>query len=152
MKRLAVAPEDRQSVGDWFAKWGDMVSRVDFKSARALFADDAVAFGSVTEMMTSQASLEADQWRQVWPTIEDYRYDLSTLEVMMSPDRLMAVGVVIFRSTGLNADKTKFVRNGRATAVLMRSAVGAPWLCTHTHISLKPGTPGRSHGLRPEAA
>jgi ketosteroid isomerase-like protein len=151
MKRLPVKPEDRQSVGDWFAQWGDMVARVDFKSARPIFADDAVAFGSVTEMMTSQDALEAQQWRQVWPTIEDYRYDLSTLEVIMSPDRLMAVGAVIFRSTGLNEDKSKFVRNGRASAVLMRTAVGAPWICTHTHVSLKPGTPARSYGARVEA-
>ena len=68
----------------------------------------------------------------------------------MSPDRLMAMGALIFRSTGLHPDGKKFERNGRATVTLMRPSVGAPWICTHSHISLKPGTPGISHGKRPE--
>ena len=55
----------------------------------------------------------------------------------MSPDRLMAMGAVIFRSTGLHENGKKFERNGRATVTLMRPSVGAPWLCTHSHVSLK---------------
>jgi ketosteroid isomerase-like protein len=150
MKRLPVLDEDRRSVADWLKWWGERVADVDFKAVRPVFAEDAIAFGSRTEMMTSQAELERDQWRMVWPTIEDYRYDLSTLEVAMSPDRLMAMGAVIFRSTGLHKDGGKFERNGRATVVLMRPAIGAPWICTHSHVSLKPGTPAPSHGNRPE--
>ena len=150
MKRLPVAEEDRRSIADWIAHWGDLVAEVNFKAVRPMFAEDAIAFGSRVEMMTSQAQLEAEQWRAVWPSIEDYRYDLSTLQVVLSPDRLMAMAAVIFRSTGLHADHKKFERNGRATVTLMRPAVGAPWLCTHSHVSLKPGTPGVSHGKRPE--
>ena len=150
MKRLPALEEDRCSVGEWYARWGALVADVNFKAARPMFAEDAVAFGSKIEMMTSQAQLEREQWRAVWPSIEDYRYDLSTLEVVMSPDRLMAMGAVVFRSTGLHSDGKKFERNGRATVALMRPAIGAPWVCTHSHISLKPGTPGVSHGQRPE--
>jgi ketosteroid isomerase-like protein len=150
MKRLPVAEEDRSSVADWYVRWGDFVANVNFKAVREMFAEDAVAFGSKIEMMTSQAQLEREQWREVWPSIEDYRYDLATLEVVMSPDRLMAMGASIFRSTGLHPDRRKFERNGRATVTLMRPSVGAPWVCTHSHISLKPGTPGISHGKRPE--
>jgi ketosteroid isomerase-like protein len=150
MKRLPVLEEDRRSVADWYARWGDLVADVNFKAARPMFAEDAVAFGSKVEMMTSQAQLEREQWRAVWPSIEDYRYDLATLEVVTSPDRLMAMGAVIFRSTGLHLDGKKFERNGRATCTLMRDAVGSPWICTHSHISLKPGTPAMSHGKRPD--
>ena len=142
--------EDRRSVADWFAVWGERVAAVDFKSVRPMFAEDAIAFGSKVEMVTSQAELEREQWRAVWPSIEDYRYDLATLEVVMSPDRLMAMGAVIFRSTGLHPDGKRFERNGRATVTLMRPAVGAPWVCTHSHVSLKPGTPAPSYGKRPE--
>ncbi|MBM3530847.1 MAG: DUF4440 domain-containing protein [Alphaproteobacteria bacterium] len=150
MKRLPVLDEDRRSVADWIKWWGERVSDVDFKAVRPHFAEDAIAFGSRVEMMTSQAELERDQWRMVWPTIEDYLYDLDTLEVVMSPDRLMAMGAVIFRSTGLHKDGTKFERTGRCTVTLMRPAVGAPWTCTHSHVSLKPGTPSPSYGKRPE--
>jgi ketosteroid isomerase-like protein len=150
MKRLPVGDEDRRSVADWFARWGDLVADVNFKATRPMFAEDAIAFGSKVEMVTSQAALEREQWRAVWPTIEDYRYDLSTLQVVISPDRLMAMGAVIFRSTGLHQDGRKFERNGRCTVTLMRPSVGAPWVCTHSHVSLKPGTPAPSHGNRPE--
>ena len=150
MKRLPVAEEDRRSVADWYARWSGHVAEVDFKPVRAMFAEDTIAFGTKVEVVTSQAQLEAEQWRSVWPSIEDFRFDTSTLEVVTSPDRLMAMGALIFRSTGLHADGKKFERNGRATVTLMRLAVGAPWTCTHSHISLKPGTPGISHGKRPE--
>jgi len=153
MKRLAVQDEDRRSIAEWFANWGRLVAAVDFKRVREMFAEDAIAFGSKVEMMTSRAALEQEQWRAVRPTMEDYRYDLATLEIAVSPDRLMAMGAAIFHSTGLHADKTtRFERPGRATATLMRERVGAPWICTHTHVSLKPGTPTPSHFNRPEAS
>ena len=63
---------------------------------------------------------------------------------------LMAMGAVMFRSTGIHPDGQKFKRDGRATVTLMRETVGSPWICTHSHISLKPGTPGLSHGSKPE--
>ena len=152
MKRLPVVEEDRRSVADWYDRWSGYVASVDFKPVREMFAEDAITFGSKVEMMTSQAQLEREQWRSVWPSIEDYRFDTSTLEVIVSPDRLMAMGALIFRSTGIHPDGKKFERNGRSTVTLMRTAVGTPWVCTHSHISLKPGTPGISHGKRPEHA
>jgi ketosteroid isomerase-like protein len=150
MKRLPVAEEDRRSVADWYDRWSGHVADVDFKPVRDMFAEDAIAFGSRVEVMTSQPELEREQWRSVWPSIEDYRFDTSTLEVIMSPDRLMAMGACIFRSTGIHQDGKKFERNGRSTVTLMRPSVGAPWICTHSHISLKPGTPWISYGKRPE--
>jgi ketosteroid isomerase-like protein len=149
MQRLPVADEDRRSVADWYERWSGYVAAVDFMPARELFAEDAIAFGTKVEMMASQPQLEREQWRSVWPSIEDFRFDTSTLQVVMSPDRLMAMGALIFRSTGLHPDGQKFERNGRSTVTLMRTAVGASWICTHSHISLKPGTPGISHGKRP---
>jgi len=108
MKRPPVLEEDRRSVGEWYDRWGGLVAEVNFKAARPMFAEDAIAFGSRIEMMTSQPQLEREQWRAVWPSIENYHYDLSTLEVVISPDRLMAMGAVIFRSTGLHPDGKTF--------------------------------------------
>jgi ketosteroid isomerase-like protein len=152
MRRIPVLDEDRASITAWFARWGVLVGNVDFGRVREMFVEDAIAFGSKVEMVKSRHDLEHDQWRAVWPTIEDYRYDLATLEIIVSPDRLMAMGAAIFRSTGLHRDGTRFDRPGRATATLMREAVDAPWFATHTHVSLKPGTPAPSYGNRPEAA
>ena len=74
-----------------------------------------------------------------------------TLEVIVSPDRLMAMGAVIARTIGIHKDGSHFERPVRVTATLMREAVGAPWFMTHTHVSLVPGTPAPSYGNRPEA-
>ena len=63
MKRLPVLEEDRRSVAGWYARWGALVADVNFKPAREMFAEDVIAFGSKVEMMTSQAQLEAEQWR-----------------------------------------------------------------------------------------
>ena len=127
MKRLPVAEEDRRSVADWYERWSGFVADVNFKPVRAMFAEDAIAFGSKVEVMTSQAQLEAEQWRSVWPSIEDYRFDTSTLEVIMSPDRLMAMGALIFRSTGLHPGRQEIraqrPRHRHADAPLDRRAV-----------------------------
>ncbi len=152
MKRVAVADEDRRSVADWFQVWGERVAAVNFKTVREMFTEDAIAFGSKVEMVTSRDALEREQWRMVWPTMADYRYDLGTLEVVMSRDRLMAMGAAIFRSTGFHKDGSTFERSGRVTATLQRATVGAPWLCNHSHVSLKSGTPTPSYGNRPEAS
>jgi ketosteroid isomerase-like protein len=152
MRRNFVLETDRRSVADWFVRWAKLVADVDIKRVRELFVEDAVAFGSKVEMVTTREALEAEQWRLVWPTMANYRYDLSTLQIIMSPDRLMAVGAAVFRSTGFHKDGSRFDRPGRVTASLMRTGLGAPWFATHTHVSLKPGTPTPSYGNRPEAA
>lgn len=151
MKRLSVHDDDRRSVAAFFEHWGNLVGRVDFKRARELYTQDVIAFGSLGKTMTSRDTLEAEQWRAVWPTLADYRHDLATLEVIVSPDRLMAMGAVIARTIGIHKDGSHFDRPVRVTAALMREAVDAPWFMTHTHVSLVPGTPAPSHGNRPEA-
>jgi ketosteroid isomerase-like protein len=150
MTRLPVLDEDRRSIREWFDLWGQRVAAVNFTAVRGMFTEDAIAFGSKVQMVTSCAALERDQWRAIWPTIDGYRYDLDTLEVVVSPDRLMAMGASIFRSTGFQKDGATFERIGRATVTLQRKSVGAPWVCNHSHVSLTPGTPAPSHGNRPE--
>ena len=95
MKRLPALDEDRRSIAEWFERWAELVANVDFRRVREIFVEDAVAFGSKVEMVTTREALEVEQWRPVWPTMADYRYDLSTLEVILSPDRLMAVGAAV---------------------------------------------------------
>jgi len=151
MKRPPVLDQDRRSIAEFFERWGTLVGHVDFKRARELYTEDVIAFGSLGKMMTSREALEAEQWRAVWPTLADYTHDLATLEVIVSPDRLMAMGAVIAPTIGIDKDGSHFKRPVRVTATLMREAVDAPWLMTHTHVSLVPGTPAPSFGNRPEA-
>lgn len=144
---------DYDDVRDWFARWGALVAAVDFTPARALFDEGVVAFGTHQDTMSGLDNLEQQQWRAVWPTIEDFAFNLDTLNVLVSPDRLQATAVLTWHSTGIAEDGGhRFERPGRTTAVLRRDAPGEPWCCVHTHFSLNPGTPPRSYGHRQPAS
>lgn len=142
-------PTDLALVRDWFQALSEHVQAVDFAAARPLFAADMIAFGTFTDFVTEQAAVEANQWRKVWGTIDGFTYRLDGLRAMVSPDRLFAVGMAIWDSTGYHPDGTPFDRPGRTTATFARDSIGAPWVCTHTHMSLFRGTPDVSHGKKP---
>ena len=141
--------EDFVAIEAWFDDWGARVAAADFAGARPLFADDVVGFGTWMDLVEGLDALEAEQWRSVWPTIRDFRHDtVRTLRVEVSPDRLMAVGLVTWTSTGIDPDGRPFPRPGRTTGVFTRPDTGAPWRCIHTHVSLCRGVPQRSFGAR----
>jgi nitrite reductase/ring-hydroxylating ferredoxin subunit/ketosteroid isomerase-like protein len=145
----ADAAGDEQSVKTWTAAWGHEVASVDLAAARRRFADDVAAFGTHADVVIGRAALEAEQWSKVWPTIEDFRFLVDDMQVLVSPDRLQAVGVVGWSSTGISQDGARFDRPGRATIVLRRATIDEPWLGHHTHFSLGRGVPQSSHGSRP---
>lgn len=143
-----VPAEDHAAIRAWFAAWGGQVAAVDFEPAKALFEDNIASFGTHMDVVEGLDHLADRQWRSVWPTIEDFHWILDSLKVGVSPDRLFAVGVITFSSTGLHADGTTFDRPGRATVAFARSSTDDAWKGVHTHVSLNPGTPAPSHGNR----
>ena len=143
---------DRQAIANWFSSWDKLVDGVDFVPARELFDPEVVGFGTRMDIVSGIDNLETTQWRRVWPTIEGFRFDLSTLHCMVSPDRLQAVGIALWQSKGFHEDGRAFERPGRATVVFRREAADEAWRAVHTHISLNPGTPQRSWGERPPAS
>jgi ketosteroid isomerase-like protein len=139
---------DITSIADWVRRWGALVAGVDFVPARDLFDPEVVGFGTFQDQVRGQAALEAEQWRWVWPTIEDFGFDTDTMVAEVSPDRLMGWAAILWTSTGLAEEGTRYDRPGRCTAVLRRKSPEAPWLGIHTHFSLARGVPQRSHGQR----
>jgi len=144
----SVVAADEAAVRAWFEELAEHVRAVDFAAARHLFRDDFIAFGTFSDFVEQQPEIEQKQWRNVWPTIDGFawREDIRTL---VSPDRLFAVGLAVFDSTGYRPDGTSFPRAGRATVSFVRDAVGAPFVANHTHMSLFRGTPDVSHGKKP---
>ena len=140
------APSDLSLVRQWFKSLQDCVQAVDYRAAYPLFAADMVAFGTFSDFVAGRDKVAREQWRNVWPTIRNFRWRLPGVKAIVSPDRLSAVGLAVWDSDGFHAGGARFNRRGRATVVFARKAAGRPWVAVHTHMSLFKGTPGRSHG------
>jgi ketosteroid isomerase-like protein len=145
----AVHRDDFADVKAWFETLAAHVREVDFAGARAIFAHDMIAFGTFTDFMIGRDAAERQQWRNVWPHIDDFRWR-PDMKAIVSPDRLQAVGMGVFDSTGYRQDGTPYDRAGRATVVLVRPHMNAPWLAWHTHLSLFRDVPTRSFKSKPE--
>ena len=140
-------PEDRAAIKDWFDRWGAHVAAREFTEARDLFGAEALGFGTWMDYVEGLDNLEAKQWRSIWGTIRGFHHRTDdSLQVTVSPDRLQAVGLVLWTSTGFHEDGSEYDRPGRTTAVFTRGAAEDPWKCVHTHVSLARGVPQKSFG------
>ena len=61
----AASPVDHESVVKWLATFSDHVAAVNFAAARPFFAEDAVGFGTFSDLLQGRAAIEAEQWRKV---------------------------------------------------------------------------------------
>ena len=140
--------DDADRVRAWFARLAAHVRAVDFVGARPIFAEDMVAFGTFSDFVEGRDAVEAAQWRKVWPFITDFAWRLDDCRAIVASDRLSAVGLAIFDSTGYREDGTPYDRPGRTTVALARSRVGEDWVAVHTHMSLFRDVPSRSYGRK----
>jgi len=133
---------------DWLAAFATYVRDVDYASARPLFHPQILAFGTHRDVLPDREAWIAQQWDNVWPRTEDFRFDLANTHVLAAGD--MAVVIAPWTSTGFHPDGQKFDRPGRATMVFHRD--GDRWIGVHTHLSLNRGVPQTSHADRPVKA
>jgi ketosteroid isomerase-like protein len=139
-------PDDLDRVRTWFRRLSEHVQAVDFAGARPIFAEDMIAFGTFENFITGRDRVEAAQWRNVWPVTTGFRWRLDDIRAIVSADRLTAIGMGVFDSTGYGEDGTPYDRPGRATIAFSRRAVGDEWVADHTHMSLFRDVPSRSFG------
>jgi ketosteroid isomerase-like protein len=139
---------DHASVRSWIDGWGSEVAAADLASGRRRFAADVSAFGTHADVVVGRDELERQQWARIWPAIEEFRFLTDDMQVLISPDRLMAVAVVGWTSFGIAEDSSRFDRPGRATVVLSRDVIESPWVGIHTHLSLARGVPQSTFGNR----
>ena len=141
-------PDDLDRVKAWFRRLSEHVQAVDFEGARPIFAEDMIAFGTFENFITGRDRVEAAQWRNVWPVTSGFRWRIDDIRALVSADRLSAVGMAVFDSTGYHPDGTPYDRPGRATIAFSRPAIGEDWIADHTHMSLFRDVPSRSFGRR----
>ena len=147
---MATPEDDLVLVRRWFQRLQLHVQSVDFVGARPLFADDLITFGSFNPFTIGRDANEEEQWRTVWGRIDRFRWRLDDLRTILSGDRLTAVGMAVFDSTGYSEDGVPYERPGRATVVLGRGSIGEDWIGQHMHVSLFRDVPTRSFGSKPE--
>ncbi len=131
----------------WLDGWGAEVAAADIAAGRRRFAPELSAFGTHADVVIGRDEVEAQQWSQIWPKIEDFVFRTADAQVLVSDDGGTAVIAVPWDSTGIASDGTRFDRPGRATVVLHRQVDGS-WLGVHTHFSLARGVPQSTHGER----
>jgi ketosteroid isomerase-like protein len=139
---------DRHSVLEWLSGWGAEVAAANIRSGRERFSHDLTAFGTHADVVRGRDAVEAAQWSQVWPKIEDFEFLVDQADVIISGDRLLAVVASPWASTGIAEDGSTFDRPGRATVVVRRETIEAPWVGIHTHFSLARGVPQRTFGSK----
>ncbi len=140
---------DEAAVRHWFEELESHVRDVDFADARRLFAEDTVGFGTFTDYIIGRDAFERLQWRNVWPHIDGFRFR-PEMHAIVSPDRLTAIGLAVWDSTGYHQDGTAYDRPGRATVGLKRASVTDHFVAVHTHFSLFRDVPTRSFKSKPE--
>jgi ketosteroid isomerase-like protein len=121
---------------EWLKEWERLINDVDFEGARSLFADRVVSFGTFAEVLYGLDQLEAMQWRKIWPTIRDFKFEEPKI-LVFKPG--IATLVVLWHSRGKTKDGGWYRRKGRATLVL-KKAKGS-LRCIHSHLSMEPGIP-----------
>lgn len=143
----------RQWFVDWLHQFAGYVREVDYQSARPLFHEQVLAFGTHTDVIPGLQAWIDTQWDNVWPHTTDFRFIDEQIHVLVSEDETMAVVIAPWNSTGYSTPEGEasigqpFDRPGRATMVFHRCK--GSWLCVHSHMSLNRGVPQSSHANRP---
>jgi ketosteroid isomerase-like protein len=123
----------------WLREWQALINSGDLETAKPLFSDDVIAYGSLTPVMTGRADLMERQWSSMWPRIKDFAFSEDTIHILADEGMRVVTVATLWRSLGLRRDGSTYERRGRATLVLRRE--GQRYLCVHSHFSMEPGIP-----------
>src|SRR5213593_2171731 len=125
----------------WLRTFEAVVRARDFAGGRAMFAADAVAFGTWARAVTGLDNIVREQWQNVWPRIREFRFDGDAYVRASGDSARIAAG---WRTEATGPDGRPFTRPGRGTFVLERR--GGEWLAVHSHFSLLPSQSETAHG------
>ncbi len=134
-------------VASWLERFAACVRERRYTDARKLFSEHVVGFGTTARRVTDLDELELRQWRPIWEASKDFHFELAELRTFDGEHVLVAA--VPFRSVGYDASSMPYSRPGRATLVLAQTSEGL--MAVHSHFSLDPGVPTKTHAPRNES-
>ena len=88
--KLNTNNKDHISIQFWYLKWEKYVQNKNYSSAMELFENDVVSFGTWMDIVQGLDQLKLNQWKNIWPTISDFKFLIDTLFIQLSPDKLFA--------------------------------------------------------------
>jgi ketosteroid isomerase-like protein len=138
---MRLMTSDDRDVETWLQEFETACRARDFDTARGMFADDALAFGTWARAVHGLENVERDQWRNVWPRIREFRFQEQPT-IRAGADLAWIAAEWSTEATG--ADGKAFKRPGRGTFVLARR--DGRWRCVHSHFSLLPTQSETAHG------
>lgn len=127
---------------DWLKTWENLINATDYENARRLFSPNVVGFGTVAGTTRGIDQLEKLQWRKVWPTIRNFKFDAPLINMFNHENPNLALIAATWHSDGRSNKDGWYERRGRVTLILENS--GQTLLCIHTHFSMEPGVPALS--------
>jgi ketosteroid isomerase-like protein len=133
--------DDEAEVSRWLGEFEAACRGRDFATARRMFAEDALAFGTWATAARGLDRVEREQWRNVWPRIREFRFEEHPA-MRVRGDAAWIAAAWSTEATG--PDGRPFHRPGRGTFVLERR--DGRWLCVHSHFSLPPTQSETAHG------
>lgn len=131
----------RSDILDWLTAWQAAINARDYERGAALFDEDVIAFGTYSDEMHGRDNLVRLQWREMWPYIRDFRFELEETAVLGEAGGPLAVLVCPWTSLGIAPDGSTFPRSGRCTIALKRDGRGLR--AVHTHFSMAKGSVAR---------
>jgi len=138
---MGVSSRTVTDVRRWLRRFEGHVRAVDVASARTMFAEDVVSFGTYAAAGAGRPALERRQWARIWPGIRRFAFRRGDLRCLGGPHGVCVV--VPWTSRGVRSDGTAFPRPGRATLSLVRRNGG--WVALHSHFSLAPARGAAAH-------
>jgi hypothetical protein len=108
----------------WLETFSSFVRDVDYPSARPLFHNDILAFGTHRDVLPSLEAWVSSQWDNVWPRTDDFRFDLATTHRWPWSSRRGPVRVSMRTAHGSTG------RGGRPLFFINETAFG--WGCIRT--------------------
>lgn len=131
----------------WLEDFADAVRARDYARGRAMFAPEAIGFGTIAERAVGLERLVSDQWRPVWGVTRGFAFDLGALQ--SGGEGSVYWAAAPWSSIGRTPEGVEIERRGRATLVLARR--GERLLAVHSHFSFVPSgavtpSPGNASG------
>jgi ketosteroid isomerase-like protein len=118
----------------WLEAFAEAVRACDYARGQAMFAPEAVGFGTVAARAVGLERLVNEQWRRVWGVTHGFTFYLDALEAGGEEPVFWAAAP--WSSFGRTANGVEVELRGRSTIVLVRRE--GKLLAVHSHFSFVP--------------